>query len=101
MTERMPPTPEEVRQLRRSLLEKMLDRAASDPRWKRQLLDDPDAAMRAASFPEAQTIEEMRQRVEASQAAEVVGHVPIGRPASTICSESLFDCTEFCCRFTW
>jgi hypothetical protein len=57
------PTPEEFRQLNRSLMEKVLDRAASDPAWKQQLLDDPEAAMRAAGFPEVQRVEEMRQSV--------------------------------------
>ncbi len=60
MTERMPPVPEEYRQLYRSLTEKMLDRAASDPQWKQQLLDDPEAAMRAANFPELERVEQMR-----------------------------------------
>ena len=96
MSESMPPTPEEVWQLRRSLLEKILDRAASDPQWKQQLLDDPNAAMRAASFPEAQSIEEVRQRVEALQEAEVVGHAPIGRPAQTVCEHhTLIECCTY------
>ena len=46
----MPPAREEYLQLRRSLAEKMLDRAASDPLWKQQLLDDPDLALRTANF---------------------------------------------------
>ncbi len=56
----MPPVPEEYRQLNRSLTEKVLDRAASDPQWKQQLLDDPEAAMRAANFPENRQLEQMR-----------------------------------------
>ena len=67
------PTPEEVRQLNRALMEKVLDRAASDPAWKQQLLDDPDAAMREAGFAEVQRIEEVRQSVGALHEAEVAG----------------------------
>ena len=52
---------EEFRQLNRSLMEKVLDRAASDPRWKQQLLDDPEAA--TAEFPEAQMFREMHESV--------------------------------------
>ena len=59
MTENTPPIPEEYRRLNRSLTEKVLDRAASDPQWKQQLLDDPEAAMRAANFPETQQLEQM------------------------------------------
>ncbi len=75
MTEGMPPTPEEMRQLYRSLAEKILDKACSDPIWKQQLLDDTESALRAANFLEAQRLEEMRQKEEASREAEVVGHV--------------------------
>ncbi len=60
MTEGMPPTYEQTRQLHRSMTEKILDRAASDPEWKQQLLDDPEAAIRAANFPEAQQLEQVR-----------------------------------------
>lgn len=73
MTESRPPVPEEDRQLHRSLTEKMLDRASSDPEWKQRLLDDPEAAMREANFPEAQRIEEMRERAEASKEDETRG----------------------------
>jgi hypothetical protein len=37
----------------RALFEKMLDKAASDPAWKQQLLDDPEAAMAAIGQSEA------------------------------------------------
>ena len=43
---------EEYRQVHRSVTEKVLDKAASDPAWKQQLLNDPDEAIREASFPE-------------------------------------------------
>lgn len=52
MAESIPPTLEQTRQLYRSLTEKILERAASDPEWKQQLLDDSEAAMREAGFPE-------------------------------------------------
>ncbi len=73
MAERMPPSPEELQQLHRSLNEKVLDRSASDPRWKQQLLDDPDATLREAGFPEFQRIEELRQREV--EEAEVTGQL--------------------------
>ena len=73
MTENMPPVPEEYRQLNRSLMEKVLDRAASDPAWKQQLLDDPEAALRATGFPEVRRIEEMRQSVGTPHEADVAG----------------------------
>jgi hypothetical protein len=75
MAESRPPTPEQLWQLNRSLTEKVLDRAASDPAWKQQLLDDPEAAFRAANFPELERVEEMRQSAETLREAEVVGHV--------------------------
>jgi hypothetical protein len=59
ITEESPPysTPEQAKQLNRSLMEKLLDRAASDPAWKQQLLEDPEAALRGANFPETQQIQ--------------------------------------------
>jgi hypothetical protein len=59
---------EENKQLLQSLTEKVLDRAASDPLWKERLLNDAEAAMREADFPEYQRLEEIRQE------AEVQGH---------------------------
>jgi hypothetical protein len=73
MTESMPPTLAQLQQLNRSLTEKVLDRAASDPQWKQQLLDDPEAAMRAANFPELQQVQQMQQSAQASQEGEVRG----------------------------
>jgi hypothetical protein len=55
---------EEYRQLQRSLWEKMLDKAEHDPQWRQQLLDDPEATMRAANFPEIERLAEMRQQTE-------------------------------------
>ena len=71
----MPATREEYLQLRRSLTEKILDRAASDPRWKQQLLDDPEAALREANFPEAQRLDEIPQSAGTPLEVEAVGHV--------------------------
>ncbi len=75
----MPSTPEQLRQLNRNLMEKVLDRAASDPEWKQRLLDDPEAAIQEASFPETRQIREMQASVEAAREGEVTGHgcVPI------------------------
>jgi hypothetical protein len=38
-------------------MEKILNRAASDPTWK-QLLDDPETALREANVPEIQKMQE-------------------------------------------
>jgi hypothetical protein len=73
MSENIPPDFERGRQLHRSLTEKVLDKAANDPLWKQQLLDNPDAAMREANFPEVQGLEEIRLSAEASADAEVHG----------------------------
>ena len=65
-----PPTAqEEYRQVRWSLTEKILDRAASDSTWKQQLLSDPNATLREADFPELKRLAEIHQE----QAAEVEG----------------------------
>jgi hypothetical protein len=66
MTESMPPTLEQTRQLHRSLTQKVLDKAASDPQWKQQLIDDPEAAMRAANFSESQQLQQIQQGAQAS-----------------------------------
>ena len=93
MTEDIPPTSDESRQLSRSLTEKVLDRAASDPLWKQQLLDDPEAAMREANFPETQRIQELgKSAAEASQAAEVRGQ---GCPVNY----TFYYTYSNCCRF--
>jgi hypothetical protein len=73
MTEGTPPvTPEEIRRLKRDLMEKMIDKAASDPEWKQRLLDDPEAAMVEADFPEARQLQEMQASLP--QEEEVRGH---------------------------
>jgi hypothetical protein len=73
MAEDIPPR-EELRQLRRSLTEKVLDKAASDPAWRQQLLDNSEAAMQEAGFREIQRLEEMNQSAAAQEErAEVSG----------------------------
>lgn len=74
MTQNTPPTPEDVRQLNRALMEKMIERAASDPEWKQRLLDDPDAAVLEAGFPEAKKLQEA-QTLSVPEEAEVSGHI--------------------------
>ncbi len=72
-------TMEETRQLQSSLTEKVLDKAASDPQWKQLLVENPEAAMQQANFPEAQKImqrlQEMREgsRPLQEEEAEVMG----------------------------
>lgn len=73
MTENKPPTPKQLRQLNRELMEKVLDKAASNPEWKQRLLDDPEVAIREAGFPEVERIWEM-QSASLASAGEVVGH---------------------------
>ncbi len=71
MTESMPPTFEQFQQLNRGLTEKVLDKAASDPQWKQQLIDDPEAAVRGANFPETQQLEQWH--ASAAQQGDEVG----------------------------
>ena len=54
----VPPT-EEYQQLRKGLTQKILDKAASDPLWKQQLLDDPEEAMRQADLPESRQLQQL------------------------------------------
>ena len=78
MTESTPPegiqplTHEQARQLRRSLTEKVLDKAASDPEWRQLLIEDPELAMREAEFEEAQQLEQQGPPTR-PQEMEVVG----------------------------
>jgi hypothetical protein len=73
MTESVPPTLEQTRQLHRSLTQKVLDKAQSDPQWKQQLIDDPEAAMQAAGFPEIQQLGQMQASAWPQQGEEVRG----------------------------
>ena len=81
---------EEYRQLSRSLTDKMLDRAASDPTWKQQLLEDPDKAMAEANFPELTRLAEIRQREEEA-GPQVRGHA----------LDDLSSYRSWWCRGTW
>ena len=82
------PTPEELRRLNRSLMEKVLDKAANDPAWKERFLDDPDAALQEAGFAEeVRRIEEVRQSLGIPHAAEVSGQA-----AARICTEVFSGC---------
>ena len=71
MTENMPLGPEEIRRLNRALMEKVLDKAASDPEWKQRLLDDPEAAVMEADFPEARQLQDIQASLPQE---EVRGH---------------------------
>ncbi len=93
MTEGTPLTPEQFRRLNRDLMEKVLDKAASDPAWKQRLLDDSEAAITEANFPEAQRLREMQESLS-DQDSEVAGQLlspgqvlqgqgqPLGQPFS-------------------
>ncbi len=73
MDDSVPPTaPEQIRQLNRDLMEEVLDKAASDPKWKQRLLDEPETAIIEAGFPEAERLQEMQESVRA-QDSEVAG----------------------------
>ena len=94
MTEGMLPTLAQTRQLHRSLTQKILDKAASDPQWKQQLIDDPEAAMRTANFPELKRVEELRQ------SAEVAGHV-LTNPYNVMTDPYRYTSLQqgYCCAF--
>src|SRR3954454_10119471 len=64
MTESMPPTRVQRQKLRQALAEKVLDKACEDPKWKQQLIEDPELAMREANFPEFQQIQQLQQEAE-------------------------------------
>jgi hypothetical protein len=85
MTESRPPMmPEQFRQLKRDLMEKILNRAASDPGWKQRLLDDPDAAIQEADFPELRQLREMQAGIEAKEEAEVAGQMSASQPVDAL-----------------
>ncbi|HET6262752.1 MAG TPA: hypothetical protein VFG99_11025, partial [Chloroflexia bacterium] len=46
-----------LHKMRRALAEKVLDKACGDLEWKKQLIEDPQLAMRQASFPEYQQLQ--------------------------------------------
>jgi hypothetical protein len=73
MAEHTPQTPEEIRRLNRDLMEKIIDKAASDPGWKQRLLDDSEMAIMEADFPETRQLQQMQVSVEVEEEAEVTG----------------------------
>lgn len=107
MTESRPPeesspslTFEQMRQLNRSLTEKVLDRAASDPEWRQRLLDDPEAAMQEANFPETRELQQQggpqrpREREVVGQSFEHHEDFGYGYGYSR-------RCQWYCRVFTW
>jgi hypothetical protein len=84
MTENTPPTPEEIRRLNRDLVERVIDKAESEPQWKQRLLDDPEAAIMEADFPEARQLREMQAsgRVEET---EVTGQIQFECRGQPVC----------------
>jgi len=56
---------EELRQLSRSLREKVIAKAIEDPQFRQQLIDDPEAAEvtieNSGHFPEVQQIQDVQQ----------------------------------------
>ncbi|HYP19026.1 MAG TPA: FAD-dependent monooxygenase [Chloroflexia bacterium] len=46
-----------LHKMRRALAEKVLDKACEDSEWKKQLIEDPQLAMRHANFPEYQQLQ--------------------------------------------
>ena len=87
MTEDTPPTPEEIRRLNRDLMEKVLDKAESNPQWKQRLLDDPETAMREAGFPEVERLREIYDGAMAE--AEVAGQLSPGCTGCVMASLSM------------
>ena|SRR5215211_6790114 len=96
-------TIEETRQLQRSLAEKVLDKAASDPQWKQLYLDDPAATLRQANFPEVQKILQRAQEMQEGtrplqeEEAEVMGQGGSIKPRkkSNCWTPYHYDCVWF------
>jgi hypothetical protein len=86
MTENMPPdtTIEGARRLHRGLTEKVLDRAATDPQWRQRLLDDPEAAMQEANFPEV-------EQLGAAAGGDVRGQELGGLPCRWYCTWTTYQ----------
>lgn len=89
-------TLEQARQLNRSLMEKILDKAASDPEWRQLLLDDSEAAMREANFPEIQELEQQGspQRPREREVVGQIGDSGLGYGYGR-------TCPWYCRFFTW
>jgi hypothetical protein len=84
----MDPPTEEYRQLTQNLTEKVRDKAASDPFWRQQLLNDAVAAIRETNFPEYQRLEEIRQK------EEVRGHYD---DLMSLADSSVYGSKYYCC----
>lgn len=91
MGEKKIPSPEESSQPHRNLNEKVLDQAESNPLWKQQFLDYPEAALRAANFLEIQNLDKWRQRVRSLQVEEVHGQM-----ACPFCAEEIKEEAKIC-----
>lgn len=59
---------EEYRQLHTRLTEQVLDRAAADPQWRIQYLEDPQTA--TANFPETQRLQQIADEQQVPQTEE-------------------------------
>ncbi len=76
MTEGTPFGPEQFRQMNRDLMEKVIDKAASDPGWKERFLEDSEAAIQEAGFPELRSLQKVYETAVRAQVSEdeVQGH---------------------------
>lgn len=87
---------EEHRQQMRSLTEKVLERAASDPHWKRRLLDDPEAAVREADFPELKRLDEISDEIR--QEEETRGHYLMSPDVEGVSRTCYYYSVHRCCK---
>jgi len=59
-------------------MEKVLEKAASDPDWKQQYLDNPEEALQASGFPEVEPLRRFGEEIKAQQqergGEDVQGH---------------------------
>jgi hypothetical protein len=82
--------PEDLRQLNRSLMARVIDKACGDEQWKQRLLDEPEAAMQEAGFPESEQLQQMEvETVDfAPTDAEVRGQGMAASTGGMICMTS-------------
>ena len=68
-------TPDEDRELERRLREKILEKAANDPDWRQQYVENPEDALNAAGFDETQRLREFHEVANRGESEEdVQGH---------------------------
>jgi hypothetical protein len=69
-------THEEYKSLERSLREKILEKAANDPEWRQQYVEDPEQALQQSGIEEAQRIREVHEALKPfnPEEEEVQGH---------------------------